>query len=832
MPRRSWNDTLMAVMLPFARSRNARLDRNGIQMRDTRGIGGRIGLRLAAVAAIGASLTAALLPTSTASAQTPQATVASGPQVDITDPAAGINDPVAGLAVLDRNCAGGQLDVNAATRAELEQVLAISRPTASRVIEARPFLRSIDLISVPGIGPQKAELLTSRACAEPDTLPPPTPLACDDGTAAVDLQSASAEQITAKTRLGGPTIGRLIAARPLPQDLQQVTAPRVPGFSGPTAAKLVREGDVCVTPAPFTFEGKGWRWAYPAYGAVVSAPHSISYQLFVPPGAVDSTRGSWGTVLPLPELDSGRPRADFHVYGTWSGQVGVRMPEARLSTSDAAMLTHERPGGEDTFTWGDATEVTGGTVTAAAESLSSYESGSLACVDQSSTATLALFDCDDAPVDEPLASIGVRRVYSAQTIIEPKLTYGPCHDSGRVHSEGSLPLGLSCFHTGEGPPTVTWNLTNDTGEGEALGGLFVATGAVYSVKPLSSNGHSLTATSTANSLDKWFAEDLALDSNLVLADTTVGITKAQGSGTSSFDVGGANAVDASAVWAAANVVSIINDAASLLDDAQINQRGRQAVACVANVVKSLSQQALVGCLEGPAGDGVLALLRLKHERMDGRTKEARRLKDSIERVGKLFKVVGSLTNAVASTIIQAAVWIDGGGVVRFRYDLPPAPERKRDGTILDDSSAGGPVMVKLQSAPEQGWIVLQDYLAQEIRDVPSYTCFSHRYVLRDQLPFEKLLDYWRQESMFEAECDSSETTQYRLVGNETNFILRQYASGGGVAPAWFVDARSRLHHIPSGGIYRCLAQKYYVLDARSDEEMAQFGPEETPAACP
>lgn len=816
------------MMFRFARAADAPLDRNDMKRRHRRAAGGRMRLRLAAVAAIGASFIA-VLPTLSAFAQTPPASVGT---IDITDPAAGINDPVADLAVLDRNCADGQLDVNVATHAELEQVLAIAPPTASRVVAARPFLRSLDLISVPGIGPAKEALLTSRACAEPVTLPPPSPLACEDGTTAVDLQSASAEEIAAKTHLGGPAASRLIAARPLPQDLQQITAPRVPGFSGPVAAKLVREGKVCVTPAPFTFAGKGWRWAYPAHGAVVSAPHSRSYQLFVPPGVVDSATGSWGTVLPLPERDSGRPRADLHIYGRWSGQVAVRLPEARLSANDAAMLTHEHADSPDTFTWGDATAVTDGTVTAATESLSDYESGSLPCLNESSTAILALFDCDDAPSDEPLASIGVRRVYSAQRIIEPKLTHGPCHDSGRVHSEGSLPLGLSCGHTGDGPPTVTWNLTNDTGEGEVLYGLFAATGAVYSVKPLSASGYSLTASSTANSFDKQFAEDLALELNLVLANTTVGITKAQGSGTSSFDVGGANAAAASAVWAVANAVSIISDAASFVPDAEVKLRGRQFVECVVNVLKSWSPEALAGCAEGPTGEGVLALLRRKHEQMDGRTTEAKRLKDSIERVGKLFKVVGSLTNAVASAITQTAVWIDGSGVVRFRYDLPPAPPRKRDGTILDDSSASGAVMVKLQSAPGQGWIVLKDYLAQEIRDVPSYTCFSHRYVLRDQLPFEKLLNYWHQESMDEAECDSAETTQYYMVGNETNYILRQYASGGGVAPAWFVDAESRLHPIPSGGVYRCLAQRYYVLDARSNEEMARFGPEETPALCP
>jgi hypothetical protein len=106
--------------------------------------------------------------------------------------------------------------------------------------------------------------------------------------------------------------------------------------------------------------------------------------------------------------------------------------------------------------------------------------------------------------------------------------------------------------------------------------------------------------------------------------------------------------------------------------------------------------------------------------------------------------------------------------------------------------------------------------------------------LRDQLPFSKLLDYWSSESGDYAHCSPSTADQYFLAGNETNVILRQDAYDGGVALSWFVDENSQLHEIQSGGVYICLAQKYYVLDGRSDEEMAQYAGHTSPepATCP
>ena len=760
------------------------------------------------------------------------------------DPAAGIVDPVAGMEMLDRNCTGPQLDVNTASSTELEQLLKISKPASSRVLEARPFLRAVDLISVPGIGPIKLALLERDACAEPIELPEPAPLACKTGSNAVDLQSAAPEEIVERTGLGPAPVARLVAARPLPQDLQQVRAPRVPGLSGPAASELVAAGKVCVTPAPFSFAGKGWRWASEAGGAVISAPRDNSYQLFVPPGVAAGPSGAWGTVLPLPEIDPGRPRADFHLYGDWHGQVGVRLPDARLAATDAPMVKHIRNDGMETFTWGEAAAVGGGTVTVAMDSLSNSESSSIVC-GSSSTRMLALYDCSDAPTDEPLYAIGVRATYRTELLMKPTFTAGPCDDSARVHSSGELPLGLWCTNTKAGPSTVTWSLTNTTGAAH-LDGYWKPMGAVFSIRPSRMpQNYTLGFSSTGNGLGPAFAKYLA-EGGLLLSDTTTSITKTQGSGKTDVFVGGANAIDGGSTWVVANLVSVLDDAATIAGFTA-HPVARAAVECLAEIVKGgFTRSQVIGCVE-LGGEGLIGLLEHQYARLAINSVEAKRLKDLLRRAGSLISRVTLIGDAVASTMEQISTWTSGSGSISLWYDLPPVPPNPGggygstnpagalDGTIISDRSvASQPIMVKLQSRPEQGLVVLDGALAQEVRTVASYRCFAHWTVLRDQLPSSQILDYWTSESDEGAECDSSTVgRQYYLSGAETNVILRQFADGSEVAPAWFVDSESRLHPIPTGDVYRCLAQRYYVLDGRFDGEMDRFdGKEAGAASCP
>jgi hypothetical protein len=81
-------------------------------------------------------------------------------------------------------------------------------------------------------------------------------------------------------------------------------------------------------------------------------------------------------------------------------------------------------------------------------------------------------------------------------------------------------------------------------------------------------------------------------------------------------------------------------------------------------------------------------------------------------------------------------------------------------------------------------------------------------------------------------CNQTTEALRYVAGNETNFILRQFAGADRIAHSWFVDGGSQLHPIKDGGTYICLAQKYYVLDGRTDGEIDRFGDEKSPAVCP
>jgi len=59
----------------------------------------------------------------------------------------------------------GALDVNTATRAELELLPRIGPALAGRILEARPFSGRDDLVRVSGIGPRTLERLAPLVCA-------------------------------------------------------------------------------------------------------------------------------------------------------------------------------------------------------------------------------------------------------------------------------------------------------------------------------------------------------------------------------------------------------------------------------------------------------------------------------------------------------------------------------------------------------------------------------------------------------------------------------------------------------------------------------------------
>jgi hypothetical protein len=119
----------------------------------------------------------------------------------------------------------------------------------------------------------------------------------------------------------------------------------------------------------------------------------------------------------------------------------------------------------------------------------------------------------------------------------------------------------------------------------------------------------------------------------------------------------------------------------------------------------------------------------------------------------------------------------------------------------------------------------RNIVAHDVLTVEAFYCLTHQYPLRDWVLDDKILSYAQQESADAETCDPA-TGQSFVTGNETHFILRQLSGS-----AWFVNDQSHLQPIPDGSTYVCLAQKYYVLDGRTDAEIASFAPDPTPATC-
>jgi hypothetical protein len=423
---------------------------------------------------VAAAVIAACMPTTPppsgggGSTPPPPPPPAQGPTggIDIHHPEAGITDPVAGMAVLETDCGPGDIDVNTATEDQLRTVLGIPRNDIDEVLIHRPWLRATDLLWLHSVPPTSRRALEERGCAEPTGLPPAAPMACEDGSDEVDLQSATLAEIMEGADLDRHEAKAFIAARPLPQDLFQLAGVKFAVSTG-QLEELIEDEVVCVTPAPFEFRGTTYRWASGEHGAVVDSEADPAYALIVPPGAVDDPDGVWGRVTPDPE--SILPTADFHLHGDWLGTVGVRLPNAAEPGGRPGVL-HEGADGVDRFSWGDGVVAEpGGTIVTAFSSLSegtSLDVNSLCLGNPIFQAAGhddgSIFCAADSVTDTALEVIARGRPGPINTYIAAQPHVGACSAVGRAYSTGDLPLSLSCGIEIDGTE-ATFTISNGSG---------------------------------------------------------------------------------------------------------------------------------------------------------------------------------------------------------------------------------------------------------------------------------------------------------------------------------------------------------------------------------
>lgn len=97
---------------------------------------------------------------------------------------------------------GRPLDVNYASRQELELLDGVGPATSARIVQARPYPAVEDLLRVRGVGPKTLERLRPWAGVihEPPPPPPPPP--------PIDPNTATQRELESL-----PTIGPVLAAR-------------------------------------------------------------------------------------------------------------------------------------------------------------------------------------------------------------------------------------------------------------------------------------------------------------------------------------------------------------------------------------------------------------------------------------------------------------------------------------------------------------------------------------------------------------------------------------------------------------------------------------------
>ena len=110
--------------------------------------------------------------------------------------------PAAVTACEGRLVCGRPLDVNYASRQELELLDGVGPATSTRIVQARPYPTVEDLLRVRGIGPKTLERLRPWVGVIREPPPPPPP------PAPIDPNTATQQHLESL-----PTIGPVLAAR-------------------------------------------------------------------------------------------------------------------------------------------------------------------------------------------------------------------------------------------------------------------------------------------------------------------------------------------------------------------------------------------------------------------------------------------------------------------------------------------------------------------------------------------------------------------------------------------------------------------------------------------
>lgn len=759
-----------------------------------------------------------------------------GPLVDVADPEAGISDPLAGTPVLDRNCADGQVDVNTATAHQIAGVLGLaSGPAVEKVIKGRPWLRAVDIISVPGVPVSAAERIAASGCATPTTLPEPAPLACTT-TEQVDLQVASVDQIVTSLKVARPTAERLVANRPLPQALEQVIAPRTPGLTLSIISSMRSTGRMCVTPVPFTYAATSWRWVG-AGGAVVTADGHPEYALIVPPNAVTNP-GAWARVTP--QLEADMPTADLNLYRSFVGELAGRLP---APNGIAPIFFHDAADGLR-VSMGGSVSVVGGTIVAPLRSLSTVStSGRDGMCDMVEPDTNFLCNALLMPRDGLLDELGITsamidaNVLRAQAAPFYNESESPCPAGPRIRSTGKLATGLFCSAgIGRSLNEAEWTLSNGTGS-TSVWGLIQVTGLFYEIRYLSGVplGPEYTPPTSDSSLSNSISMAITNGGGLA-PGVDVTFRKNAGDAHSKYAFHSLNPGHQTGGFALMNLAKIADLAQSLaglgfrslpLDCAQ------KVAEAFANPASPTRIEAAVGCTKDQVDQVVdAAILAIKAAAGDNPTPGQKKALGNLTGASTVLKAASYTTilGDYALTLVGGVAGSFSDGELTMEFIAPTPPPSTGQPSGGGSANPGGSPMpdggliVKVSNGPAS-YFVDGAGVAHHIPDGGTYQCLADRYPVRYHLDPSRLGAFAPGGFGADATCPS---TPVVVVSPDTtsgaygfrNVLLRRFDGA-----AWIVDGNGYRVSIVDGASFNCFAESYLVWDELTTAEIERFTPD-------
>ena len=760
---------------------------------------------------------------------------------DPTDPAS-ISAPPSPEPVL-MGCVDGQVDVNGSVSdlANLDKADggSLSRPVRQRIVDGQPYLQPSDLLAVSGVTSNDvaAWAAADLVCATPPLVVGPDGSSvpdylgdvCPADGSRVDVNDPSSRRAL-QAMFGRPTGDRIVDGQPYPH---VTNALRVAGF-GPGRDKKHAD-ELCATPYPIAFDGTDWAWLSPA-GGTVNGPDGAA--LVVPAGTVTGT-GLWGSVT-LTDVDDlrGGPMFDMHVHGPWAGDgrlVKVVLPADSYAQEAPAgweptVVHYDNPDDPEVH-FGTAVEATGTTVAAAVTSLSELRaiqqpSANLAFTVVIVPNTKLLEDSIPGYGAAPSHTADAAQCSPDATAVDRDVAGVEASPDRLLSSSvGLRPNAATCLQGTPSAESMTSRTTNTSG-----------LAYTYRTNFYSNVGSraSVTYTPQAN----LFMEAWLRVANRNAGDDRYGVVAGPGT-----------VMDMR--------IPVTTGTGNTRVEVDYNEGATMSMAILARLSAFEELGALPGFVECLTGDGVsfgrvLQCAETASETLSDDNPLKRKLKGLVRAVN-VFDVSRQLYESVAAALGRT----EGTVYIYFRAEDPPTEDARGravlsaclvrtgayyavdgecqdrfyangggapgggsnptgglDGTIVTDS---GPLVLHSVGTATR-YLSYDGRLAEGIVESDGeYGCFAARFLLRDWLPYDKVVDYHTQETVHDG-CPEDIAVLPPLTANATNWILRE-ANG----TAWLIDGQSRIRWIPDGQVYRCLAQRFYVRDhVDYGAQIAQF----------